>query len=84
MIEILKSGRWYEWLAGFGVVDGSEDPDSIKIEAQKQMLFARDWRVESRPLWSAVTGELPGFGKLIEFTRSRQGSLTIFPVWKAK
>ncbi len=73
LIDLLRSGEWYGWLAKFGVVDVGDDPDQIKAEAQKQLLFARDWRVEARPLWSAMVATFPTFGQVIEQARNLNG-----------
>lgn len=73
LIKLLVSGRWYTWLESHGCVDVSVDPDAIKKEAQRQLLFGHDWRTASRPLWPAMTSEFPTLGTIIETTRKTHG-----------
>ncbi|GAB5513725.1 MAG: hypothetical protein Rhob2KO_14500 [Rhodopirellula baltica] len=58
-----------------------ERRDTIKREAQRQLLFWLDGRLESRPLWSVLAGEFPSLAKLILQKRRQFGGASGLARW---
>jgi len=83
LISLLQAGGWYSWLQSFNVVDGG-DLATVKIEAQRQLLFGRDWRVESRPLWGCMISEFPTLGQVIERNRKTHKGPSGFAHWLSR
>lgn len=72
LVEVIHAGCFYE-----AVADAADqvyaDRCSLKIECQRQLLFAHDWRESSRPLWKGLRKLFPGLCRLIEKHRSQLG-----------
>ncbi|WP_145176279.1 hypothetical protein [Rubripirellula lacrimiformis] len=74
LVSLLQSGQWYEWLADATQMpmDTSADRDSVKVEAQRQLLFGIDWRVCARPMWKSFSKTFPKLAALINRLRKSE------------
>ena len=53
LVELITSGKWYDWLLEGSPVN-YPGRDQLKVEAQRQLLFGRDWRVAHKDLEAFV------------------------------
>lgn len=61
VIELLQAGEWYKELSRIS----GQPVDSIKSQANKQLLFWKDPRLASRPIWVAFRQAFPVMARTI-------------------